>query len=310
MFGSEMKLITFVIIIIECFIAFNFIFSSFQFPENEGIKRFVKLTICMLCYNFFSGIFPDYDIQWVPMIFQHIISYAVGIIAALYYVNYLYSEYDINEYKLLSVKSLLIAIVLSFIVFFIVPLVITSDLILSKKLFIYIPIAIGIYFLARVGGNLYNLYNIEVDFNEKHYRLRIISVFLALLSIVAMPIIVSFGDYQTIELLAVNFGFLVLTFILLRDLVFQEKKRTSFLKKMGYIAGQDTNQNISIIKKFNDFELTQREIEIGSLILENKTYKKISDTLFIAEGTVSKHASNIYKKTNARNKDNFICSFK
>ena len=310
MFGSEMRLITFVIIIIECFIALNFIFSSFQFPENKGIKRFIKLTICMLLYNLFSGLFPDKNIQLIPLIIQHITSYAVGILAALYYVNYLYKEYDIKEYKLLSLKSLLMVIVLSFIAFFIIPLALTRDLILSKKLFIYIPIAIGIYFLARVGGNLYSLYNIEVDFNERHYRLRIISVFLALLSIVSMPVIVSFGDFQTIELLVVNFGYLVLTFILLRDLVFQEQKRTAFLKKMGYISGQDTNENISIVKKFSDFQLTQREIEISSLILEDKTYKHISDTLFIAEGTVSKHASNVYKKTNTKNKENFISSFK
>jgi DNA-binding CsgD family transcriptional regulator len=52
--------------------------------------------------------------------------------------------------------------------------------------------------------------------------------------------------------------------------------------------------------------LTRREIEITLSILENLTYKQIAKDLFIAESTVSKHASNIYKKTGVKNRRQFI----
>ena len=63
------------------------------------------------------------------------------------------------------------------------------------------------------------------------------------------------------------------------------------------------------IKKYNNFNLTKREIEIANFILENNSYKNIANTIFISEGTVTKHASNIYKKCNVENKAEFILLF-
>ncbi|GFZ81602.1 hypothetical protein GCM10011531_09810 [Aquaticitalea lipolytica] len=57
-------------------------------------------------------------------------------------------------------------------------------------------------------------------------------------------------------------------------------------------------------------DLTRREIEIALCILNNVSYKKIAQELFIAESTVSKHASNIFKKTGVKNKRQFISRFK
>ncbi len=43
-------------------------------------------------------------------------------------------------------------------------------------------------------------------------------------------------------------------------------------------------------------KLTPRESQILSLILANRTYGEIAAQLQISSGTVSKHASNIFKK--------------
>ena len=56
----------------------------------------------------------------------------------------------------------------------------------------------------------------------------------------------------------------------------------------------------------NNTKLTDREVEIMNGILNNESYKTISEKLFIGESTVSKHASNIFRKLNCKNKKELI----
>tara|TARA_R110000751_G_scaffold100545_2_gene194458 strand:+ start:363 stop:692 length:330 start_codon:yes stop_codon:yes gene_type:complete len=57
-------------------------------------------------------------------------------------------------------------------------------------------------------------------------------------------------------------------------------------------------------------DLTRREIEIALSILSELSYRNIAKDLFIAESTVSKHASNIFKKTGVKNRCEFLKRFR
>ncbi len=48
--------------------------------------------------------------------------------------------------------------------------------------------------------------------------------------------------------------------------------------------------------KSNEFELTQRELEILALLVKGHTYKRIASSLEISYGTVNRHVSNVYVK--------------
>lgn len=65
-----------------------------------------------------------------------------------------------------------------------------------------------------------------------------------------------------------------------------------------------------LLPKILNQGLTRREIEIALSILDSMTYKEIGEELFIAENTVSKHASNIFKKTDVKNRTQFLNRFK
>ena len=56
----------------------------------------------------------------------------------------------------------------------------------------------------------------------------------------------------------------------------------------------------------NNSKLTDREVEIMNGILNNESYKTLAENLFISESTVSKHASNIFRKLNCKNKKELI----
>lgn len=51
----------------------------------------------------------------------------------------------------------------------------------------------------------------------------------------------------------------------------------------------------------NKVELTERELEILQLIVEEKTTKEIAETLFLSEKTIETHRGNIMLKLEARN---------
>ena len=56
----------------------------------------------------------------------------------------------------------------------------------------------------------------------------------------------------------------------------------------------------------NNKKLTDRELEILNGILNNQSYKTLAERFFISESTVTKHASNIFKKVNCKNKKELI----
>jgi DNA-binding NarL/FixJ family response regulator len=88
-------------------------------------------------------------------------------------------------------------------------------------------------------------------------------------------------------------------------------KRLEQIKLLAEITSQkidstliQNKEEINFIK-FN-YNLTEREQEITNGIVSGFTYKELAESLYISESTVSKHASNIFKKTNCKNKKELI----
>lgn len=54
--------------------------------------------------------------------------------------------------------------------------------------------------------------------------------------------------------------------------------------------------NINVKNQINDIELTNRESEILTLLVEGYSYKMIADKIHLSYATVNKHVSNTYKK--------------
>ncbi|MCH4889083.1 helix-turn-helix transcriptional regulator [Acidaminobacter sp. JC074] len=73
--------------------------------------------------------------------------------------------------------------------------------------------------------------------------------------------------------------------------------------KIGHDLYGKVEENFFDIDKFN---LTEREKMLAELLLKEKTNKQIAATLFIAESTVKKHLQNIYRKTETKDRHDFI----
>lgn len=306
MFGTEIHWTTFIILLVQItllpFLYINYLYDT----KNVYRRRFLKLTLTFIFYNLFSGLFPDENIEFVPMLLQNIIAYGVGIIYVLYFVYYIYNEFHIAPYKFFSVNSIILYLTTLFIVLFLIPQLLGYDLNTTRKLFIFIPLILAIIYSIKTSIRLFHLYQKESkNALQKHYKLRVISANVGVFSLLMLPIIISFGDYQYIEQPLVNLGYFVMLNAYLKNQIYNQRKNNLIINELS----KNSSETTSIETLFNNFQLTTKEKEIASLILEGHKYKEIADLVFITDKTVSKHASNIFKKTAVKNRKEFESNF-
>ena len=165
----------------------------------------------------------------IPYTIQVVLAYASGITVAIYFIYYIYKEYDIYPFKLFGVKALAYTLITAFIFLFVIPYYFFKDLTLSRRLFLGIPIVVSIAFFFQGTLFLTKVYKKENDNTAKLFRYRLISGNLALFTLSLMPIVVAFGDYQTIEQSIVNFGFIIMMVTYILDFVVQAQNEAKLL---------------------------------------------------------------------------------
>ena len=297
MCGTSIHWTTFFYLLLDTvIILFTLYYSTRKY--SSGYKRFLYLGLLFITYNLTGGFLPVENFPG-PFILQYIITYGVAIALCVYIVYYLYKEYDIVVLKYnSSIRNLAILASGSFIILFLVPYYYTYSLKFSRLLFT-IPISIlAFIFLGMFYERISNPNNPN-EYILRRNKLSMISV----ASIALLPVLTFIGDYQWLTFTVMNVSFYAITIIEIdRHIYFLENKT-----KMYEVFAMSKEQAINSADAKIIYEnLTRREIEITLSILENLTYKQIARDLFIAESTVSKHASNIYKKTGVKNKRQFI----
>ncbi|MAN80072.1 MAG: LuxR family transcriptional regulator [Magnetovibrio sp.] len=301
MFGTSIHWTTFFYLIIDTVIVlFTLYFSGKK--THSSFKRFLILGLLFVVYNVTGGFLPTDNFPG-PFIIQYIITYSVAITLCVFIVYYLYKEYDIVVLKYnSSIRNLAIFTSVSYIILFLIPYFVTGSLDSARFLFT-IPISIAaIIFLFIFYRRISNPNNPNA-FILRRNRLSIVSVS----SIALLPICTVIGDYQWITFTVMNLAFYAITTIEVdRYLYFIENNNRMY----EVFALKKKQKDEAIESKIFYEDLTRREIEIALSILSDLSYRNIAKDLFIAESTVSKHASNIFKKTGVKNRREFLKRFR
>tara|TARA_R110002074_G_scaffold76560_2_gene174133 strand:- start:3907 stop:4824 length:918 start_codon:yes stop_codon:yes gene_type:complete len=297
MFGTSIHWTTFFYLLLDTVIVlFTLYYSARKY--SSGYKRFLYLGILFITYNLTGGFLPIENFPG-PFILQYIITYGVAIALCVYIVYYLYKEYDIVVLKYnSSIRNLAILVSGSFIILFLVPYLYTNSLNSSRLLFTLPVSIIAFLFLGMFYERISNPSNPN-EYILRRNKLSMISV----ASIALLPVLTFIGDYQWLTFTVMNVAFYAISIIEIdRHLYFIEN-----MTKIYEVFAMSKEKAIHLADAKIIYEnLTRREIEITLSILSNHSYKQIAKDLFIAESTVSKHASNIYKKTGVKNRRQFI----
>ncbi|MDW3194293.1 MAG: helix-turn-helix transcriptional regulator [Cytophagales bacterium] len=68
----------------------------------------------------------------------------------------------------------------------------------------------------------------------------------------------------------------------------------------------EQNKSKESLRKIETFELTPKEVEVATLMLEEKKNKEIADELFVELSTIKTHINAIYKKIGVKNRNELI----
>ena len=301
MFGTSIHWTTFFYLLIDMVIVLlTFYFSRRN--TRSSLRRFLYLGILFIAYNATGGFLPVDNFPG-PLILQYIITYGVAIALCVYIVYYLYKEYDIVVLKFnSSIKNLAFLASGSYVVLFLMPYFLTDSLDAARFLFT-IPISLIAFIFLIIFYRRFSNPSNPNAFILRRNKLSMVSV----ASIALLPICTVIGDYQWITFTVMNLAFFAITAIEVdRYLYFLENNTRMY----EVFALKKKQREESVERKIIYEDLTRREIEVALSILSNLSYKKIAVELFIAESTVSKHASNIFKKTGVKNRREFLKRFR
>ena len=301
MFGTSLHWTTFFYLLIDILIVLLTLYLSKTRARNS-FKRFIILGILFITYNLTGGLLP-YDNFSGPFILQYIITYGVAITLCVFIIYYLYKEYDIVVLKFnSSIRNLSIFTTSSYILLFLVPYFFTNSL-NSARLLFTIPISVAvIIFLIIFYKRISNPSNPNT-FILRRNKLSMISVG----CIALLPICTAIGDYQWFTFSVMNTAFFAITAIEIDRYLYLIANNTRMYEVFAF---QKKQRKDVLDCKIIYEDLTRREIEVALSILGNLSYKNIAKDLFIAESTVSKHASNIFKKTGVKNRREFLNRFR
>ena len=304
--GTEMKLFTFILIVIEGVILYSQLMFYIQKPSDKSRLRFVGLTLMFVIYNLISGFLPDENFG-INLFLQNVVSIGIGIALAIYYYAYLVKELNMIQDKYFSVKNLIIGLVGTFVLGFGLSYLTTNDLNKSRQYYIFLPIIIAVYFCIKTILFLFKK-STQYSTNKTPFKYMITSGYVGIVFMATMPIVVAFGDYQIVNNGLVNVSFFLSYIAFFKYMMFHSKIESEMLIVMNKKSEKD-KLKLGNCENFNSYCLSKRQIEIAYLMLENFTYAEIGKELFISTNTASKHGSDILKKTNMTSKSQFIAKF-
>jgi len=288
-YSSSMHwIVLFICIVISLIIVFQLL--KIIFSKHKTIKasyRYLVLAILFLLYNVLNGLLPNEFLPG-PLFLQYIATYSISIIMCIYLVWYLYIEFNvITPNPFFKIKNLSIILLLCFLFLFIIPYYYTNSLKFARSLFLVFPIFLSITFLIYFFMTLRK----EVK-RQRYFKIQTYLGLTSILSVILLPLLTYFGDYQPITQPLVTMAFFLVTVMEINSYLYR-LKNTYILKR-----------NIG-----KEYSFTNRENEIAIQIIKGDSYKKISGNMFITYGTVRKHASNIFIKSNVSNKVDFVKKF-
>ena len=135
---------------------------------------------------------------------------------------------------------------------------------------------------------------------NQNNTVEILAVYCAVIPWASMTALSYFHASQLLEVVITNGGFIIITILFISRAI--TNARLEYQRLLALDPSGNLNSSFLTSNKYEDYQLTPREIEIVQLIREGHTYEKIGEKLFISKRTVSKHVQNIFEKVGVTNK--------
>jgi signal transduction histidine kinase/DNA-binding NarL/FixJ family response regulator len=274
--NTEMHMVTFLITMFEIvMLAFQAIYLL-ERPGDRSRLQYLVLLVFLIAYNVCGGLFPDP--RWLISIeLQTILAYLVGFTMSMYVVYYFYKVFELQHLKFFATYGLVLFLFLPFLFLFIVPFLLTHDVLLSSRLTVIIPFLYGlgfIYYTARALKRKFSEHKNEGKAFEDPLYEHAIAAYISMVCWAALPVIVFFGDFQVLEHSVTNAGFLMMTIIYVRSAITQSRKEYQKLldsEKNLQQLNNDLRKKVKLRTRKLEQIMEERKTTFINLAHETKT---------------------------------------
>jgi DNA-binding CsgD family transcriptional regulator/TRAP-type C4-dicarboxylate transport system permease small subunit len=295
-FGTEMHLVTGLLVIIEIFLVGAQLVNWLYVPRVRRELLYLWLLVLMILYNVFGGFFPDASIPWISLKLQNMLAWGSGFAVAAYIPYYFYAAFGLTQLKFFAFKGMLFFLALPYIVFFVVQYHFLEDLDFSIHWGLIVPAIYGLAFFWCAYRAIAERYKQDLETE----RLEMFLIYLAVLPWMCMIPFGYFHVSQLTEVLTTNTGLLIISGVVIARSVREKWEEREYLLQIK--EQYDRNPNEALFEEnLNSSDFSPREIEIIRLLRLGLTKEDIADKLFIARTTVSRHVQNIYSKVEVSN---------
>ncbi|ETZ19182.1 helix-turn-helix transcriptional regulator [Pedobacter sp. V48] len=299
--NSQMHLLTLLILTLELMMLPFVLWYYYTWPKDKTRLWYFVLLALLIFYNLTGGLFPDPDIELIPLQVQNIIAYGTGFLMASYFPYYFYKSFHLERLRRHALYGVPACLLVPYLIFFCTLYPLSGNLDLAINLGMIVPLiyspvllyAILISIRERFKANDLALY----PYGKAEMR----AVYLAVSPWVLMCIFSYLRVSQWIEVLATNIGFITITALFMirsgrRERL--DKHRKLELERSGTLL------NAEFMERCENYHLSKREIQVARLHCEGLTYEQIGENLFIGKRTVDTYVQRIYFKTLVNNKIN------
>ncbi|MBN1698571.1 MAG: helix-turn-helix transcriptional regulator [Spirochaetales bacterium] len=278
-----------------------FVFAIFYFKYKLSIINYymllfacfvVRLFIFLHTYYMESIITTEVTVKIANLIARFVWSSFFTVVLSLFY-------FHLVEKKITIAKKAVIASVFLLQYFFIILPFLSNTTIVDvydslKRIFIYANNSLLAVFLLYFFVNAILGYDsIESSLSRKLVKVNC-GLLIILVPVLIIDILEKGGttDFLPNGLLLIYLYSAAYSIIHIRLFYDYFIKRIEISVNLGMVPESFIASN----------KITNRETDIIKLLIDNYTYRKIADSLFISERTVECHVSNIYKKAHVKSK--------
>lgn len=246
LFGFRLPFIAFLVIIVELiFFCFQAIYYQYR-PSEKSRLRYLLLITFLLYYNIITIFFPNAEQIPLPDKAQYIVAYSAGVPLSMYFAYYLYKLFEFQNLHFLSTRGPFLFILLPFLFLFIPTYIWFENLFLSIQLLVIIPAFYIVAYLLILGKAIYKGYRTLSGYEKSRLIAKTTIVGFALILWTTLPIWTILGpEYENMELIFTNAGFVVMTFDYISTTIANSKNEYNELLRSGK-ALKEINEKLTL----------------------------------------------------------------
>lgn len=187
-FGTELHIVTFLIIVLELVFFFYQFIHYLSRPSDKNRLYYLILLYLLIQYNLISGLLPDKNIP-INIPVQNIMAFAVAFIMGMYFPFYFYKVFNLTKLKFYAYGGSVLFLLIPFFLCFLVPYYLTGNLEVSRRLAVSIPFFYALSFLYSLTKAIKTR---NRESHDSDFRKEVLGVYIGVIFFIMLPLVAFF----------------------------------------------------------------------------------------------------------------------